>query len=271
MLDDPWLRSGFDRAAFAYAVQKAVPAHLEEVRARTLTQVAKVRAAVRDRLTKQIAYWDARAAELREQATAGRQPRMNPDRAQARADELAGRLQARLADLARDEQLSAMPPVIMGAALVVPAGVVAPTAAAEGAVMVAPPMFSLDRRVVEDRAVAAVVAAEEARGWRPQIMARNNPGFDVRSEGPMGEVCFIEVKGRIEGAETFLVTRNEILHALNVPDVSVLAMVEVSPDGPGADRLRYLSRPFADDINLPFATTATMLSWPDYWDRGVAP
>lgn len=270
VLDDPWLRSGVDRAAFAYAVEKAVPVHLEEVRARTLTQVAKVRAAVRDRLTKQIAYWDARAAELREQATAGRQPRMNPDRAQARADELAGRLQARLADLARDEQLSAMPPVIMGAALVVPAGAVAANRDADGDVMVAPPVFSLDRRIVENRAVDAVVAAEQARGCQPQVMARNNPGFDIRSEGLAGEVRFIEVKGRIEGAETFLVTRNEILHALNVPDVSVLAMVEVSPDGPGSDRLRYVSRPFADDINLPFATTATMLSWPDYWERGVA-
>ncbi|MHB1534446.1 MAG: DEAD/DEAH box helicase, partial [Acidimicrobiales bacterium] len=120
VLADPWLRSGVEKAAFSHAVTVAVPAHLGEVRARTAERVANVRAKVRDRLSKQITYWDARANELREQADAGRQPRMNPARAQARADELEGRLNARLAELAAEEQLSALPPVVVGAAVMVP-------------------------------------------------------------------------------------------------------------------------------------------------------
>ncbi|MDQ6945813.1 MAG: DUF3883 domain-containing protein [Actinomycetota bacterium] len=79
------------------------------------------------------------------------------------------------------------------------------------------------------------------------------------------------MKGRIAGGETFMVTRNEILHALNVPDAWILALVEVSPEGPSHDRVRHLRRPFGDTVHLPFSTTATMLSWPDYWQRGADP
>ncbi len=77
------------------------------------------------------------------------------------------------------------------------------------------------------------------------------------------------MKGRIAGGETFMVTRNEILHARNVPDAWVLALVDVSLEGPAHDRIRNLRRPFG--VHLPFSTTATMLSWPDYWQRGAGP
>jgi superfamily II DNA or RNA helicase len=268
VLADPWLGSGVEGAVFAHAVEVAVPTHLAEVRARTLARVAKVRAAVRDRLTKQMAYWDARAEELRAQAEAGRQPRMNPDRAQARADDLSGRLAARMAELDREEQLAALPPVVVGAALIVPAALLVRLG---GQPPEPAPPFSLEREAVEQRAVDAVVAAEEALGYDVTVMPPNNPGFDLRSEGPAGDLRFIEVKGRIEGAEQFMVTRNEILHALNVPDAWLLALVEVSPGGPAADTVRYLRRPFGATVHLPFDTTATVLSWPDYWDRGTAP
>ena len=45
------------------------------------------------------------------------------------------------------------------------------------------------------------------------------------------EMRFIEVKGRVAGADTVTVSRNEILTALNEPDRFVLALVEVRPDG----------------------------------------
>ena len=41
---------------------------------------------------------------------------------------------------------------------------------------------------------------------------------------------FIEVKGRVAGADTITVTKNEILYSLNKPDDFILAMVEF-PDG----------------------------------------
>jgi superfamily II DNA or RNA helicase len=269
LLGDPWLAGGdVERLGLDHAIEVSVPAHLAEVRIRTDARVAKTRAAVRDRLTKEIAYWDLRAAELAEQAEAGKQPRMNPDRARARADELAGRLKARLAELDRDQRLSALPPVVVGGALVVPAGLLA---ALRGEMAPPPPSPAMAREAVERRAVEAVLDAEEALGRTPTEMAHNNPGFDIRSETAGGGLLFLEVKGRIAGADSFVVTRNEILHGLNVPDAWVLALVEVNPNGPEHDRVRYLRRPFGDTVHLPFATTSTTLDWRDYWVRGELP
>jgi superfamily II DNA or RNA helicase len=268
LLDSPWLNGDIERRGLDYAIEVAVPAHLAEVRLRTDTRVAKVRAAVRERLTKEIAYWDHRAAELRGQANAGKQPRMNPDRAQNRADELSVRLKARLADLDRAQQLSALPPVVVGGALIVPVGMLKGSRIETTAT---PPHMTHVTELVERRAVDAVLATEKNFGRKATEMSRMNPGFDIRSEASDGRVLFIEVKGRIVGAETFVVTRNEILHSLNVPDTWVLALVEVSPDGPAHDRVRYFRRPFGDTVQLPFATTSAVLSWRSYWDRGEAP
>jgi hypothetical protein len=41
-----------------------------------------------------------------------------------------------------------------------------------------------------------------------------------------GKLRFIEVKGRVAGADTITVTRNEILYSLNKPDDFILAIVE---------------------------------------------
>ena len=46
--------------------------HLEEVRTRKLTLIAKTEAAVKDRLTKEISYWDHRAEQLKAREAAGK-------------------------------------------------------------------------------------------------------------------------------------------------------------------------------------------------------
>ena len=52
-----------------------MPEHLEEVRAAHARLAStKTMAAVKDRLTKEINYWDHRANELKEQELAGKQP-----------------------------------------------------------------------------------------------------------------------------------------------------------------------------------------------------
>ncbi|GBD27926.1 hypothetical protein HRbin30_03283 [bacterium HR30] len=53
---------------------------------------------------------------------------------------------------------------------------------------------------------------------------------------------FTEVKGRLVGASTTPVSRNEILASLNKPDDYILAIVEFL-DG-GDDRVYYIRRPF---------------------------
>ncbi len=264
VLHQDWLTSDLDAHALDAAINDAVPAHLTQVRDRTLARVRKVRAAVHERLTRAINHWDHRALELDEQVAAGGQPRMNPDRARQRADELAARLRARMDELDREQQLQAMPPVVVGGALVVPAGCLARL---RGEPVV--PVHTHNTKEVERRAVDAVLQAEELLGRDAEEMPPNNPGYDVRSVTSDRHLVLIEVKGRISGAETVSITRNEILTGLN-SDRWILALVEVHPDG--HDDVRYIHHPFRGEIDdLGFAETSRTFNWHDLWSAAGAP
>jgi len=54
--------------------------------------------------------------------------------------------------------------------------------------------------------------------------------------------AFIEVKGRVEGAPSVTVTRNEIMRALNVPDEFMLAIVGIAQGQ--ARNIHYVRSPF---------------------------
>ena len=100
-----------------------MPEHLAEVRARKLELIAKTEAAVKDRLTKEISYWDHRAEQLKLQEQAGKpNARLNSGEARKRADGLQARLEKRMEELKLERQISPLPPVILGGLLVVPAG-----------------------------------------------------------------------------------------------------------------------------------------------------
>lgn len=251
LLNENWLHTDIDEVGRAYAVEHVVPQHLAEVRATTDDRVERTRDAVKQRLTAEINYWDARAAQLREQADAGNQPRMNPDRAQGRANKLSGRLATRMTTLEQEASIRPLPPVVVGAAFVMPA-----TAMPEVPEPALP--SALDRKVVEDRAVDAVLATERRLGRDPIDMNEirpNNPGFDIRSNDSDGSVWFIEVKGRIEGSDTVTVTRNEMLTGLNKPERFILALVEVGLDG--SDSVCYVANPFANVATLFGETSRT--------------
>jgi hypothetical protein len=132
-------------------------------------------------------------------------------------------------------------------------------------------VHALDTTIVERRAVDAVLAVETALGNEAEEMPHNHPGYDIRSTAPDGSLTFVEVKGRIAGSDSFVVTQNELRFAANIPDDYLLALVEVSPDGPDHDRVRYLRRPYGREVKLPFDTTSTTLAWQPYWQRATEP
>jgi hypothetical protein len=124
--DCAWITRELESRAQSYAVTTVVPQHLHEVRSRRLEYIDKTRAAVQDRLTKEIAYWDHRAEQLKLQEQAGHpNARLNSQEARRRADELAARLQKRMEQLDLEARISALPPVIRGGLLVVPLGFLA--------------------------------------------------------------------------------------------------------------------------------------------------
>ena len=64
-------------------------------------------------------------------------------------------------------------------------------------------------------------------GQRSAGCPRENHGWDILSCTPDHEVRFLEVKGRVAGATTVTVTRNEMLAALNQPRRWFLVVVFV--------------------------------------------
>ncbi|NMB74745.1 MAG: DUF3883 domain-containing protein [Myxococcales bacterium] len=235
-----WIGAEIERRALGHAVANIVPAHLQEVRERRWQWIEKARVAVKERLTKEIAYWDHRAQELKLQEQAGRvNARLNSQEALKRADDLSARLQKRLSDLDREAQLSPLPPVVLGALVVVPAGLLA----IMGGRSFPAEASALDRQAAAERARAIVMDIERGLGFEPVDREKDKCGYDIESRDPRtGKLRFIEVKGRTAEAATLTVTRNEILYSLNKPDDFILAIVELLPDG--AHRVRYLRRPF---------------------------
>ena len=241
LVADGWVGADLESEVISFAVQRLVPEHLQDVRKQREELVQKVLAAVKDRLTKEINYWDQRANVLKDEELAGKlNARMNSAKARQRADDLQARLLRRMQDLNQERQLSPRPPVVIGGALVVPIGLLERAQAAEptGA-----PTFAKDRQQIEALAMAKVMETEQALDRVPRDVHEENRGYDIESGIPgTGRLLFIEVKGRAAGAATVTITRNEILTALNKPEEYILAIVPV--DGDMAQRPRYVRRPF---------------------------
>ena len=235
-----WITRELEHRALGHAIADVVPAHLAEVRDPKLALLARTEAAVKERLTKEITYWDHRAEELRAQEHAGKvNARLNSDEARKRADGLEVRLVKRMDEIALERQISPLPPVALGGLLVIPAGLLA---AMTGMPV---PAFAriADTQAAAARARKAVMAIEQALGFEPTDREFERLGYDVESRIPgTGRLRFIEVKGRVAGADAITVTRNEILYSLNKPDDFILAIVEFADDG--AERIHYLRRPF---------------------------
>ena len=214
--------------------------HITEIRERRLKWVSKTRAAVLDRLTKEITHWDHRAAHLQLQEQAGRAgARLNSGEARRRADELQVRLQRRLAELDREAQVSALPPVVVGGLVVVPLGLLA--------LMTGKPLPDsgsvVDTQESAARARQIIMDVERSLGFDPTDRELEKLGYDIESRVVgTGRLRLIEVKGRVSGADTITVTKNEILTSLNKPEDFILAIVEFFDAD--THRVHYIRTPF---------------------------
>jgi superfamily II DNA or RNA helicase len=263
----PWLADA-RHAAVSWAASKLLPASLADVSAQITADVERTRHLVRQRLTQEINYWDTRQGELLWQQKQGKKIRMRPEAAGAKARDLERRLATRLTELDREQHLQPAPPVAVAAALIVPQGLLERLA---GQREQSAERYAKDTREVDERAMAAVMAAERALGRYPEPMAHNNPGYDIRCRTSDGHWLYLEVKGRIAGASDFIVTRNEVMLARNAAPRHRLAMVRVSPDGPEFDQVRYVLVGFEGIALNDLAATAVVLKWNDFWVRGEEP
>ena len=235
-----WIHKGLEETIQRYAVETVVPEHLQEVRDTKLALIEKTEAAVKNRLTKEIAYWDHRAEQLKLQEQAGKSgARLNSAEARKRADTLQARLERRLGELEQEARISPLPPVVLGGLLVIPKGLI-DRMNGQG--------MKDDRHVIDTqkaaaRARAIVMETERSLGFEPVDRETEKLGYDIESAIPgSGRLRFIEVKGRVTGAATITVTLNEILYSLNKPDDFILAIVEFLEDG--QHEVHYVRKPF---------------------------
>ena len=107
---------------------------------------------------------------------------------------------------------------------------------------------------------------EREEGFQPRDVSKENRGYDIESRDPRTDrLRFIEVKGRVKGAETVTVTKNEILTGLNRPDAYILAVVLVEEGV--AETPVYLLRPFAQEPE--FAAASVNLKLAELLNAGV--
>ena len=260
-----WITREIERQATGYAIANVVPEHLNEVRTAKLALVNKTEAAVKDRLTKEITYWDHRAEQLKLQEQAGKpNARLNSGEARKRADNLQGRLEKRLRDLKLEAQIAPLPPVVLGGVLVVPAGLLAEMTGRAPLAATGP----VDTQASAARARAVIMEIERSLGFDPTDREFEKLGYDIESRVPgTGKLRFIEVKGRVSSAATITVTKNEILYSLNKPDDFVLAIVEFKEDG--THHAHYLRQPFQREPD--FGVTSVNYNFSELLDRAGEP
>lgn len=247
-LSAPWLASGLEQRALALAASKLVPEHFSEIAGRRIAHVDKTLAAVHERLTKEIDYWSDRFIKLTDDKAAGKDVRLNLENVRRTLSDLEARLESRRRELQSMRHVTSATPVVLSGALVVPAGLLRKL---RGEPLPAGCAFSSDpeaRSHIEHLAMNAVRLAEEGRGHRVVDVSAQKCGWDLTSyppaaNGKQPEVRHIEVKGRVKGATTVTITRNEMLYALNQSDKFHLAIVIVGEnnvvEGPF-----YLRNPF---------------------------
>ncbi|WP_434480126.1 helicase-related protein [Gemmatimonas sp.] len=269
--ESAWAAQDLEPTATSYAVSELVQQHVTEVKARRTELVEKTMAAVKDRLTKEIAHWEHRAVTLNEKEEAGKPAgdRLNAAKAWARANELATRLEQRTRELQLELQFAPLPPVLAGAALIIPIGLLrallpapsVPTAADDADALPA------DTKAMELIGMHTVTEIERTLGYEPHDVSAANRGYDIESRiRDTGKLRFLEVKARRAGATTVFVTKNEITTGLNKGEDFFLALVMVDGD---RREVRYVRSPFTTPPD--FNSTMVVYDIAKLWASGFDP
>jgi superfamily II DNA or RNA helicase len=252
VLGAPWLNAvggrDLEAVALAHASQQLVPEHFAEVKERRERQIDKNLAAIHERLVKEINYWSDRHEKLKADIAAGKDVRLTLENVRRTIDDLTARLETRSKELRAQRQVVSATPVVLGGALVIPAGLLAQRKGEmEGEAWTAD---AAARARVERIAMKAVIDAEQQLGHFTIDVSAQKCGWDITSippehDGRLAAVRHIEVKGRSKGQSTITVSRNEILYGLNQADKFILALVIV--DGDEHEGPYYLQRPFSQE------------------------
>lgn len=253
-----WLGEDLEKRVLAFAAEKIVREHYQEVKTRREHQVDKIEQEVHKRLTTEINFWTDRYEKLKEDFLAGKQTCMQPDNVERKVEGLHARLNSRKQELSTMRNVVSLPTRVIGSMLVVPAGLLAKISGSHN--------FTTNaevRKRIEAIGMQAVMQKEKAAGNEVFDVSAGNCGWDITSrppvqDGKIGEDRHIEVKARAKGQETITVTKNEVLTALNQKDKFILAIAIV--DGEACEAVHYIRNPFERKLSDFEASTNLKIS-----------
>jgi hypothetical protein len=182
-------------AAIAAASSHYTGQYLAEVSAEQERQVGIVEKALQQSVNDNLVELQARLERQHEDLARGKDMRLAIQTTNEQIDTLTGELQARREALARARVTAIETPRVVGIAAVVPGPV--PAAVEQG-------LGGGDMRTVEEAAVKVAMDYERAACRVPLDVSKTGVGYDVRSEGPAGEVRYIEVKGHATTGDVIL-------------------------------------------------------------------
>lgn len=268
VINAPWLSQNLENMALVQASGKLAPEHFQEVQERRQRHVDKVLNAVNERLVKEIYYWQDRYIKLSEDVAAGKQPKLQPENARRRAEDLTARLEQRKKELEAMRHVVSITPVVLGGALVIPQGLIAQRKGETGFCADA-----LARARIEQIAMNAVFDVEKSLGHDVFDVSAEKCGWDITARPPkqgnkLAEDRHIEVKGRSKGQTTITVSRNEIIYGLNQKEKFLLAIVLVDENGI-FEGPHYLRNPFNQEPD--FGVASINYDLQDLLSRAIAP
>ena len=248
VLSGPWITRDLEAVALGHASTHLVPEHFAEVKDRRERQIDKNLNAIHERLVKEINYWSDRHEKFKADIAAGKDVRLTLENVRRTIDDLTARLESRSKELRAMRQVVSATPVVLGGALVIPAGLLAQRKGEQEG-----DAWTTDadaRARVERIAMEAVTMAEHQLGHTTFDVSAEKCGWDITSippskDGKLASVRHIEVKGRAKGQSTITITRNEILYGLNQSEKFILALVLV--DGDKHEGPFYVRNPFRQE------------------------
>ena len=268
-----WVDQTAESLAHGWAIQNLAEKHFEEISKITEARVRKVWTAVETRLKSEIFYWDRRADEIRKKEVVEGTPALNSVKARAVAEDLEMRLGYKRLELERERLLNNNPPNVVGAALIVPQGVIDRAVGFEPTEEEAKQAkeAEADRMETDRRAMAAVLATEKSLGRVPEAQSHSNPGYDILSVDPTtGIHYFIEVKGHLPQTTEISVSAQQVQKAKSNPERWRLAVVSVSEETSAEPVVRYMKEPFKD-VTMHFAQTKLPLKVKDLLKEAKEP
>lgn len=239
---------------------------LPELKGLVDAQLDTTRKEVIKRMDQEIKFWENEALAIAQGTRSN--AKHTPATAKLKANDHRARKALRLDQLGREGTILIKPSKVVSVALVVPA------MSAPGAESLKAVLYPKDQEAIkkiERRAVDLVLSVEKALGFSPKEMPRNNKGFDIDSFRENTGRTFIEVKGRIDGADNFIITNSEFFLGHTQGSSFILALVKVaSGEDPTKDQVRYIFDPFKGQLPI-WGADAHVLSMKKYWDTGFDP